>query len=186
MASINGIKLKSIKTFKGHEQEDLIQGNVYYKNKKVGFYSQDSWGGCDNIQLDSNLSKTLINEINDILKDYKHDTLFGGISDLYDKKYNVVSNALDLKGGEYLFSDLIQLMEYEKIYKIYSKLWNTGNIAICYKNLFKQVIKGSILPKDLFKTYLDSDKDIQLYYIYSSNKDFDIDTNKLGEENEIL
>ena len=35
MASINGIELKGLKEFKGHEQEPLTQGNIYYKGKKL-------------------------------------------------------------------------------------------------------------------------------------------------------
>ena len=52
MASINGITVKGIKNFRGHEGEPLCQGNVYLGNKKIGFWSQDSWGGPDSIYLD--------------------------------------------------------------------------------------------------------------------------------------
>ena len=52
MVSINGITVKGIKNFRGHEGEPLCQGNVYLGNKKIGFWSQDSWGGPDSIYLD--------------------------------------------------------------------------------------------------------------------------------------
>lgn len=42
---IKDIQLKAIKTFRGHEGEELVQANVYFKNKKVGFYSDGDWGG---------------------------------------------------------------------------------------------------------------------------------------------
>lgn len=52
MASINGITVKGLKKFKGHEGETLYQGNVYLGNKKIGWWSQDSWGGSDICYLD--------------------------------------------------------------------------------------------------------------------------------------
>ena len=53
MAKINGFELKGIKTFKGHEGEPCQQGNIYYKGKRVGWFSDDSWGGCMDIRFDS-------------------------------------------------------------------------------------------------------------------------------------
>ena len=46
MAKINGIEMKSIKSFVGHEGM-IAQANVYCNGKKIGFWSQDSWGGPD-------------------------------------------------------------------------------------------------------------------------------------------
>lgn len=57
MASINGITLKAVKMFRGHEGEPCYQGNVYIGTKKIGFWSQDSWGGCDSILLDKPYSE---------------------------------------------------------------------------------------------------------------------------------
>lgn len=51
MASINGVTLKGITNFRGHEGESLSQGNIYLDGVKVGFFSQDSWGGPDNIDF---------------------------------------------------------------------------------------------------------------------------------------
>lgn len=178
MAKINGIELKGIKEFKGHEFEDLIQGNIYYKGKKVGWYSQDSWGGCDHIDLDYTLPKDLLKEIKDILDNYESDTLFKGISELYDKNYNVKFEHKIFKGAEFLFGDLIQLNDFEKIYKKHTKKWGTDKIAICYLDLFTQVVRGSKLPLSMFTNLLDNDKNVQLYYVYSSLNDFNVDTRK--------
>ena len=53
MASINGVSIKAFKKFRGHEGEELYQGNVYYNGKKLGFWSQDAHGGiCDNFEFD--------------------------------------------------------------------------------------------------------------------------------------
>ena len=52
MASVNGISLKGLKTFKDHEGADIFQGNLYIKGKKIGFWSQDAWCGPDIVNLD--------------------------------------------------------------------------------------------------------------------------------------
>lgn len=60
MASINGISVKRLTHFLGHEGEDLYQGTLYLNNKKIGFWSQDSWGGPDRVQLDEKYSSRLL------------------------------------------------------------------------------------------------------------------------------
>ena len=55
MAKINGIELKALKSFLDHEGAPCMQGNVYYKGKKLGFWSQDSWGGCDIMDFDASI-----------------------------------------------------------------------------------------------------------------------------------
>lgn len=52
MASVNGITLKALKTFKDHEGMEIAQGNLYIGRKKIGSWSQDAWGGPDIINLD--------------------------------------------------------------------------------------------------------------------------------------
>ncbi len=43
--NFGGYWLKGVKEYKGHEGEPLFQGNVYYKNKKIGFFAMGDWGG---------------------------------------------------------------------------------------------------------------------------------------------
>lgn len=63
MASINGISVKAMKTFKGHEGEDLCQGNLYLNGKKVGFWSQDAHGAiCDNLTMDKDYCEERLRE----------------------------------------------------------------------------------------------------------------------------
>ena len=45
-----GYWIKGLKNFKGHEGEPLFQCTITKNGKKVGFFSEDSWGG--NAQLD--------------------------------------------------------------------------------------------------------------------------------------
>lgn len=51
MASIKGFQLKGVVNFRGHEGELLSQGNIYYKNKKVGFYGDANKGIPQAIEL---------------------------------------------------------------------------------------------------------------------------------------
>lgn len=51
---VNGIDVKSLKRFTGHEGE-CYQGTVYLDGKRLGFWSQDSWGGPDTFEFDESL-----------------------------------------------------------------------------------------------------------------------------------
>ena len=55
MASINGIAIKSVRKFRDHEDCMIAQGNVYFNGRKLGFWSQDSWGGPDRFDFDESL-----------------------------------------------------------------------------------------------------------------------------------
>lgn len=90
MASIKGIEIKNIKTFRGVEYPVNYQGNIYYNGKKLGFWSQDSWSGPDSYEF--NTSK-----LDQIAKDYY------GPDSIYD---------LDC-----LIDEVLTLKNYEKSYK---------------------------------------------------------------------
>lgn len=45
MASIKGYEVKGVKLFPDHEGAMIPYGNLYFKNKKVGEFRADSWGG---------------------------------------------------------------------------------------------------------------------------------------------
>ena len=73
MASINGVTIKNYKNFKGHEWEDLAQGSIYLDGKRLGSWSQDSWGGPDNFDFDaSNLNEACKNFKDGFPRDYKY------------------------------------------------------------------------------------------------------------------
>ena len=165
MAKINGIELKNVKNFRGHEGEELVQGDVYYKGKKVGYYSQDAWGGMDIFDLEYNLNTKTRMEITNITQNYIGGKLFKKIDDLYNEKYKVNFH-YEQKGYEYLFMDLLQLLEHEKWYKKYSKKWNQNTIYIVYKDLFTTTICGGEL-KGAFKDMTN--------FKYTSLKDFIIE-----------
>lgn len=52
MAKIFGFEIKSVKSFKSHDGYPIFQGNVYFKGKKIGSWSQDDWGGPDRFDFD--------------------------------------------------------------------------------------------------------------------------------------
>ena len=160
MASIKGIELKNVKEFLGHEEETLVQGNVYYKGKKVGYYSQDAWGGPDIFRLDYDLDSKIRKEIEEITNNYIGNELFrelDQLSGLDYTKFNFVP-----RGYEYLFMDLLQLLEHEKLYKKYSKKWHLQDINIVYDSRFKMHINNKLRDED----------ELKVYYKYNSLNDF--------------
>ena len=62
MARINGICVKDLNRFYGHEGELLWQGNVYLDQKKICFWSQDSHGGPDHFTFESEYDEQLFNQ----------------------------------------------------------------------------------------------------------------------------
>lgn len=91
MASINGLTLKKMVSFKGHEGEPLVQGDLHYHGKKVGYYSQDSRGGEDDIQLPDEVVMAFATYTN--------------------------PNSPKFKGVQWAIYDLVDLTEMEKQYK---------------------------------------------------------------------
>lgn len=106
MASINGISIKGRKNFLGHEGEPLCQGNVYLNNKKLGFWSQDSWGGPDRFILDPKYSKALLDQA---VIARNPDKAYHGTSG--DRTYVIEYNL------EQLLGDCVELAEEEQSYK---------------------------------------------------------------------
>ena len=56
MAKINGVQLKAVKYFRGHEGESCLQANIYMdikgKCKKIGSVSEDTWSGEYDVTFD--------------------------------------------------------------------------------------------------------------------------------------
>ena len=140
MASINGISVKGMKIFHGHEGEPLYQGNLYLNNKKIGFWSQDSWGGPDNVSLDEGYSERLLE---DAIRKLNSDKDHHGKSS-YDGREFVLEYKL-----ERLMGDLCALFEDEKAFKSAVKKGYDG--VVIASDGFHQVcwcIRGSLFEKD--------------------------------------
>ena len=101
MASINGLEVKNLKKFKGHEGEDCLQGSVYLNGKKLGFWSQDSWGGCDNFDFNYK-----------VLQDIALKVAMTDLVEPQYRKYFDVDSLMDM---------LVKLKEDEKVYNKFCK-----------------------------------------------------------------
>ena len=164
MASINSIQVKNLKKFKGHEGEPLYQGNIYYKGKKLGFWSQDAWGAiCDNYGFNENILK-------DEVEKYK-------ASDFVEDEYRKYTSL------ESLLSDLITLTEQEKMFKQYAKKGYPSTVVITdgYHEFYgacKHTKKEDVLKS--FDSYIKECKE-KCYknkkskvIVYMDLKDFDV------------
>lgn len=169
MAKIKGIELKNLVEFRGHEGEELLQADVYYKNKKVGYYSQDAWGGPDIFNLDYKLDTKTAKEVENITNNYVGGKLFEKLDDLYSKTYDI-NFKYEQIGYEYLFMDLLQLKEHEDLYKKYSKKLSNDRIYIVYNDLYTKSIYST--KSDINMSYMFLDK---TYFEYNSLKDFIIE-----------
>lgn len=97
MASINNITIKNLRSFEGREGT-CYQGNVWYKGKKLGFWSQDGDGAiCDNFDFNELVLKEEVEK-------YKQSKY---VSDEYRKITSI----------ETLLSDLVDLTLDEKDYR---------------------------------------------------------------------
>ena len=119
MAKINGVQIKNLKSYLGHEGY-CHQGNVYLNGKKLGFWSQDSWGGCDNYDFDESVLKKAVN-------DYKD-----GFPDDYELK--------SVMDADSLMGDIVFLMEIEKDFKKETKKGGYNTIIYFYKYFQKLCI----------------------------------------------
>ena len=167
MASINGIQIKGLKKFRDHEGAPVFQGNVYYKGKKLGFWSQDSWGGPDIFDFDTRVLDAEVEK-------YK-------ASDRVEPEYKEYTS-LDI-----LLGDLLTLMDREKTYKkamkggwkAYVEVSDGYHVNFYYtpedneKDIkaspyYKQFVKNA--EKEFFK---DAETQIVIYTIHDTNA-FDI------------
>ena len=127
MASIKGIEIKNVKTFRGVEYPVNYQGNIYYNGKKLGFWSQDSCGGPDSYDFNTS-------ELDQIVKDY-----YGP-----DSIYNL----------DCLIDEVLTLKNYEKSYK---KVVKEGflTLAVITDDYSETVIKipSKVNKEDILKDY---------------------------------
>ena len=127
MSKINGISLRNIRDFVGHEGEPLCQGDLYLNDQRIGFWSHDSWGGPDNVRLDPQYSLSLLNKA--IISLNKDKAYVGGSGD------NVFVLEYDL---ERLMGDYLDLTYDEK----------------ALKDAFKKGYAGVIIASSINRTSL--------------------------------
>lgn len=121
MASINGLTVKSLKTFYGHEGESCAQGNLYLGTKKIASWSQDAKGGImDWVSMEEGFSeKKLRNAIIARNKD-KEETGTSCNGNDFTVQYDL----------ENLMCDLLYLKDCEKEFKKVVKTGYQGLVKI--------------------------------------------------------
>lgn len=112
MAKINGLQIKNVVNFKGHEGEGLFQCDVYHNGKKVGWFSQNAWGGPDEIHVN--------NDVVELFKDYPSDAL-----DKTKQNPNAV-----FYGIEWAIIDLYGLKQTERAFKSNDSRGFPGTVEI--------------------------------------------------------
>ena len=97
MASSGGISIKSLKNFEDHEGFTIYQGNVYKNGRKLGFWSQDSWGGPDTFCFDEK-------ELSEAIAHHR-------------ESGKASSGFMEFPDAEMLMVEIVHLAEDEKLYK---------------------------------------------------------------------
>ena len=135
MASINGISVKSLKTFKDHEGASIAQGNIYCDGKKVGFWSQDSWGGPDSFD---GCGKIVSERAEKFAAGYPKDDKYAWIQ----------------KEPDVFMGNLILLMEIEKMFKKFEKKGGvTGYFMFDGYHISGIWFKQKLTKEDIEKKY---------------------------------
>lgn len=125
MATINGITIKSFKTFSGIEYPSIREANVWKDGKKIGTYREDEWGGP------SHMTSGLSDIIRPSAIQYQ--------SGCPDGRYKELQSDPDIFIGH-----LLTLAEYEKEYKRNCK--NGRNYTLFIGNDWKWLCYGCSRP----------------------------------------
>lgn len=177
--TINGVTIKNIKTFVGHEGY-CSQGNVYIDGKKAGFWSQDSWGGCDDYEMDNKMYEEIKKRARKFAEGcVNHSPL------MYDweKEMMEMSDYVDFMSSPDIFmGKILSLKEDEKLYKRWKK---EGKPFVCFGKSKRRIVSIGA-PKlsdngqnrftegfaERLKRKYDNEEFVT--YHYASDKDFDI------------
>ena len=98
MATINGITIKSFKTFSGIEYPTIREAVIWKDGKKIGTFREDEWGG------ENHMTSGLAEAVKPSALQYQ-----SGCKDNWRKEFEGQSDSL--------IEHILDLAEYEKIYK---------------------------------------------------------------------
>jgi len=145
MASINGVAVKSVKTFTGHDGPGYLECNVYLDSRKLGHWAQDAWCGPDIFDFDAS-------HLSNICTAYAE-----GFEDAYPgKQFFTDIHGIESAAGM-LISDLITLTDIEREYKRLAKQGYTEVIYLTdgWCGLFTgrkpDADRGVLLPEQVLK-----------------------------------
>lgn len=134
MSKINGIELKAVKTFVGHDGPGYLQGNVYYKGKKLGFWSQDAWCGPDYFDFDT-----------DILSQAVADFQTGFSDDYKYKEY--------LTSPEMVFDEILKMNQKEKFVKKKLKEGFSVVLVSDFRQMISLPVAGNLSDEEIMLKY---------------------------------
>lgn len=124
MASIKNLSLKAITKRRGHEEEELIEANIYFNNKKVGTYKDLDWGGGTETNIEEEYRVVIDKIENDYLKENP---------DKYQLKEMIYFDLLELTMLEKEFNKICK-KGYDRMFIINDKKeelsWNDRNLVI--------------------------------------------------------
>ena len=120
MASINGISLKRLENFPGHDGITCSRADIYFRNKKIGRWSQSAWGGPDHFDLNYGLSEHELNQEISKMNPDKTQILYREDGSENVLKYNL----------EQLMGDLLLLHEDQMTFEKASKIGYSGILIV--------------------------------------------------------
>lgn len=170
MASINGIEIKNLKKFRDHEGAQIVQGDIWCDGKKVGFWSQDSWGGPD-----------MFHDCEAVVTER---------AKLFAEGYPKEAKYADFQSDPGIFlCHLLMLKEEEKTYNKYFKQGYPTLVCVtdghhCCSRVFKATLTKEHLKSKTLKPYIDEMRKKMFegresrVYMYTSKADFRITCDK--------
>lgn len=179
MARINNLSLKKVHKFVGQEG-NMYQGNLYLGSKKIGFWSQDGYGGADWYDLEPNISleklKTIVDNLNATKREY---------FDIQNHETGEVKRMTMPYSLDSVMIDLLELNNIEKNYKDFTSDGYDGvlythscyigyNIPINYSHIEDKSNIGKFIAFILRHKEKDTSQFIKNYRIYLKKEDFDI------------
>lgn len=122
MAKINGLELKNLKNFRGHEDELLYQGNIYLEGKKIGEWKQNYMSGPDELYISDEYDLRKLTDKIIELNNGKEDLFCYELTNR--EEYSPWGGLKDFC-VEILLSHLVDLKDWEKLYKKAEKKYDT-------------------------------------------------------------
>ena len=159
MVSINGISLKSVRTFEGAEGTGF-SANIFIDGKKIGSVLDDAWGGSYVYNYDSKEGEDLLYSRLKEWYDKHPEDDFKFVSKLTAEEYRQKKDNGEIpketweeqvEYSDIFFSRLIDIIEYKKCYKKAVKKGFRGYAVYTYP-----YISG---PKLFDKAYFIANKD---------------------------
>lgn len=178
--TINGVTIKNIKTFVGHEGY-CSQGNVYIDGKKAGFWSQDSWGGCDDYEMDNKMYEEIKKRARKFAEGCVNPSPL-----MYDweKEMMEMSDYVDFMSSPDIFmGKILNLKEDEKMYKKWKKEGKPSvyfgkskrrTVSIGGSSKHDDVVRNNIIKDFAERLKREYNGEEFVTYHYASDKDFDI------------